>query len=186
MKRRIGPIVTVLAAGALVALLAYGIAKQGPSRALDAAVEAGRRPAAPQVTRTLPVLDGVAATRASLRRWRGRVVVINFWASWCTTCDAEEPLLERTQRQLAASHEGTVLGITYKDISGYSLGAVRHYGLTFPNLRDADGSFAAAYGTAQLPETFVLDAHQHVVAISRGPISSQAWLANAIAAAERA
>ena len=187
MKRRIGPIAVALAAAVLLALLAFGLASQGASRALDAAVEAGHRPPAPEASTTLPVLDGVAGARhAAIRRWRGGVVVLNFWASWCTTCDAEEPLLERTQRTLAAARAGTVLGITYKDISGYSLSAIKHYGLSFPNLRDADGSFAAAYGTAQLPETFVLDARLHVVAISRGPITQRSWLANAISTAERA
>jgi cytochrome c biogenesis protein CcmG, thiol:disulfide interchange protein DsbE len=184
VNRRIGPIVTALVAAALLALLGYGLAKQGPSRALDAAVEAGRQPSAPHVSQALPVLDRLRAQRAAISHWRGGVIVVNFWASWCTTCDAEEPLLERTQRALQAGHKGTVLGITYKDVSSYSLSAIERYGLSFPNLRDADGSFAAAYGTAQLPETFVLNSRLHVVAISRGPIPQAAWLARAISAAE--
>lgn len=185
MKRRVGPIVTAVFATALVALLAYGVLKQGPSRELDAAVEAGRRPAAPNVSRPLPVLDGVAARTATLAHWRGGVVVINFWASWCDTCNAEAPLLERTQRLLVARHEGTIVGITYKDVSGDSRAAIKQFGLSYPNLRDVDGSFAEGFGTAQLPETFVLNRQLHVVAISRGQITKQSWLVAAINQAAR-
>jgi len=186
VRRRIVPALAVIVAAALVGLLAYGLAAQGTSRALDAAVQAGQRPAAPEVTRSLPVLDGVGSRSAALARWRGQVVVVNFWASWCNTCGAEAGLLERAQRMLITRHEGTVLGITYKDVSSDSLASVKQYGLTFPNLRDVDGAFAAGYGTAQLPETFVLDRQLHVVAISRGEITRQSWLNGAIDAAARA
>jgi cytochrome c biogenesis protein CcmG/thiol:disulfide interchange protein DsbE len=185
VKRRLGPIVSAVAAAALVALLAYGLVKQGPSRALDQAVEAGREPAAPSITQRLPVLDGLATHSASLRDWRGHVIVLNFWASWCSTCAAEEPLLERTERTLSAAHDGTVLGVTYQDVSSSSITAIRHFGLSFPNLRDVSGSFAASYGTAQLPETFIINGRMHVVAISRGPITKATWLDRAIAVAER-
>ncbi|MGD0196775.1 MAG: TlpA disulfide reductase family protein [Solirubrobacteraceae bacterium] len=186
MKRRIVPVITIVVAGALIAVLAYGLSAQGASRALDSALAAGKRPAAPEVARKLPVLNRVDAASASLSHWRGQVVVINFWASWCNTCDAESGLLEHAQRLLVAEHEGTIIGITYKDISSDSLASVKQYGFTFPNLRDVDGSFAEGYGTAQLPETFVLDRQLHVVAISRGEITTLSWLMNAIHAAAQA
>ena len=85
-------------------------------------------------------------------------MIANFWASWCDTCAAEVSYLERAQRQLTASGEGTVLGIDYKDVSSRALRYASAHGLTFPNVRDLDGSFAAVYGTVALPETFVLDA----------------------------
>lgn len=177
--------VVAVAAAALVGLLAYGVAKQGPSRSLDAAIEAGRHPPAPNTTRPLPVLDGLATRTATLAHWRGKVVVLNFWASWCDPCAAEAPLLERAQRLLAADGEGTVVGITYKDVSGDSLSEIKRYGLSYPNLRDADGSFAAGFGTDQLPETFVINRRLHVVAISRGQITKLSWLTAAISEAER-
>ncbi|MGD0981795.1 MAG: TlpA disulfide reductase family protein [Solirubrobacteraceae bacterium] len=185
MKRRLGPIVTVLVGAALVATLVYGLTKQGTSRRLDAAIEAGHQPSAPNAAKALPVLDGVDGRSAALTHWRGGVVVVNFWASWCSTCNAEAGLLERAQRRLAARHEGTVVGITYKDITGNSLGAIKRFGFTFPNLRDIDGSYAESYGTAQLPETFVLNRQLRVVAISRGEITKLSWLTAAIQQAAR-
>jgi len=185
VKRRIGPVGVALVGAAVIALLVYGLAKQGSSRALDEALAAGRLPAAPNTTRTLPVLDRVSGSRAALSRWRGGVVVVNFWASWCDTCNAEAGLLEHAQRLLAARREGTVVGITYKDLTGDALAKIGRFGFTFPNLRDVDGSFAEAYGTSKLPETFVLNRKQRVVAISRGEITRLSWLTDAIARAER-
>jgi peroxiredoxin len=80
-------------------------------------------------------------------------------------------------------HGGTVLGVTYLDASPDSLRFVRRYHLTYPNLRDADGSFAHAYGTDQLPESFLLDRQGNVRALSRGEID-QAFLDRAVALAQ--
>jgi cytochrome c biogenesis protein CcmG/thiol:disulfide interchange protein DsbE len=170
------PAIVVVVAAALVGLLIYGVTQQGASRALDAALQAGRHPPAPEAARALPVLDGVNRPQGSLARWRGKVVVLNFWASWCDTCVAESALIERAERQLATSGDGTVVGIDYKDLSSRAQQFVAHHGLSYPNLRDIDGSFAAAYGTDALPETFVLNRRLQVVAISRGEITQQSWL----------
>jgi cytochrome c biogenesis protein CcmG/thiol:disulfide interchange protein DsbE len=180
VKRFLGPALAAAVAAAAVALLVFGLGAQGASRSLDNAVDQGRRPPAPD--RTLPVL-GAAGSRA-LASYRGRVVVLNFWASWCDPCVAEAPLLEQVQRQLAATGAGTVLGVAYKDLTPDALGFVRRQRLTYPSLRDSDGRLASAYGTDALPETFVLDRQSRVVAISRGQITRPAFLAQAIAKAQ--
>jgi cytochrome c biogenesis protein CcmG, thiol:disulfide interchange protein DsbE len=186
VRGRLVPVLCAIAGVAVVALLVYGLTQQGSSRALDEAIAAGRTPAAPAVTQALPVLNGVPGDAASLAQWRGHVLIVNFWASWCSTCAAEVAYLERAQRQLSASGAGTVLGIDYKDVGSSALHYASAHGLTFPNLRDLDGSFASVYGTIALPETFVLDGHSRVVALERGPVLDQSWLTNAIAKAERA
>jgi cytochrome c biogenesis protein CcmG/thiol:disulfide interchange protein DsbE len=183
--RRLGPIITAVFAAALVALLAFGLTTQGASRALDEALAAGRQPPAPNVTRPLPVLNDARGPTAQLTQWRGGVIVVNFWASWCPPCAAEAPLLERAQRTLTADHAGTIVGITYKDITANALSSIKSFGLSYPNLRDINGSYAAGYGTDKIPETFVLNRQLHVVAISRGEITEQSWLTRAIAEAER-
>lgn len=189
MQRRIAPILISLAGAGLIGLLVYGVSTRSASRTLDEAVAHGQDPVAPQATRMLPVLYGeanspVASTIAtgSLAAYRGKVVVLNFWASWCVPCQTEAPLLERTQGRLAP-HSGTVLGVTYLDASTDSQGFVRKHHITYPNLRDTTGEFARAYGTDQLPESFVINRSGNIVAISRGEID-QAFLNKAIGLAE--
>ena len=157
-----------LAGACLLALLIYGISTQAASRTLDEQVAKGAQPPAPHATQSLPILGTPGS--GSLAQLRGKVVVLNFWASWCEPCQVEAPLLENAQRQLAR-HGGTVLGVTYKDVTGDSERFVREYHLSYTNLRDAGGTFAAAYGTDQLPETFIIDRQGRIVAISRGEIA---------------
>lgn len=185
MRCKLVPAIVTVFAAAVVALLVYGVTKQGASRALDSALAAGHAPAAPDATAPLPVLDRISRARASLQYFRGRVVVLNIWAAWCDTCTAETPLIERAQRGMAASGGGTVVGIDYKDLTSNAEQFIAKYRLTYPNLRDIDGSFAAAYGTIALPETFVLNRALRVVAISRGEITKQSWLTYWISQAER-
>jgi cytochrome c biogenesis protein CcmG, thiol:disulfide interchange protein DsbE len=181
VKRRALPILVSLVGACLIGLLIYGVSAQSASRTLDDLVARGQRPPAPQATRTLPVLGGSA--RGSLAALRGKVVVLNFWASWCEPCQVEAPLLERTERRLQG-HDGAVLGVTYLDASPDSEAFVRRYDLTYENLRDNTGTFAHSYGTDKLPETFVIDRDGRIVAISRGEID-QAFLNRALALANR-
>lgn len=179
MRRRILPTIALLVGACLIGLLAYGVASQSANRSLDQALAEGHRPVAPQATRTLPALAGAApGIGDSLAAYRGHVVLLNFWASWCPPCQAEAPLLEGAQGQLLR-HDGTVLGVTYRDVSSDSLGFVREYHITYPVLRDTTGEFAHAYGTDQLPETFVIDRAGDVVAICRGEID-QAFVGEAV------
>jgi cytochrome c biogenesis protein CcmG/thiol:disulfide interchange protein DsbE len=168
VKRNAVPIVAILAAAALVGLLVYGVVQRGENRTLDDAVANGQRPVAP--ARPLPNL-GVDGQR-SLASWKGKPVVLNFWASWCTPCRLEAPLLERAQQRLAA-RGGTVLGVTYRDASPDSTSFVKRFKINYPSIRDVDGKLAKDYGTRQLPETFVIDGRGRVAAIKRGPVNRQ-------------
>jgi len=175
------PILASLAGACLIGLLIYGVTAKSASRTLDERVARDERPRAPDAARALPILGGHG--KSSLASLKGKVVVLNFWASWCEPCQAEAPLLERAQGVLTR-HDGTVLGVTYLDASPDSQGFVRDYHLTYPNLRDNTGDFAHSYGTDQLPESFVIDRDGHIAAISRGELN-QRFLDRAIALAQR-
>jgi cytochrome c biogenesis protein CcmG/thiol:disulfide interchange protein DsbE len=180
VRRRALPILAALVGAGLIALLVYGVTAQSANRSLDELVARGRHPVAPESSRALPVLGGHGVR--PLAALRGKVVVLNFWASWCEPCQVEAPLLERFQARLLR-HGGTVLGVTYLDAAPDSESFLRRYKLTYPNLRDNAGTFAHAYGTNQLPESFLIDRSGRIVALSRGEIEAP-FLDNALRLAE--
>lgn len=180
MKRRAAPILVSFVGACLIGLLVYGVTAESASRTLDERIAHGEASPAPELSRSLPRLRGTGST--SLASLSGKVVLLNFWASWCVPCESEAPLLEQAQGKLIR-HGGTVLGVTYLDASPDSLSFVRHWRLTYPSLRDAGGSFARAFGTNKVPESFLIDRRGRVVAIARGEIRKP-FIDRAIALAE--
>ena len=162
------PIAVLCAVVALVALLAYGLASNEPDRTVDDAVAAGQREPAPHIE--LPKL-GSAGT-ASLADYKGKVVVLNYWASWCPPCRDESPLLERWHRRLTRSN-ATVLGVDVQDVSGDARAFATKYGLTYPMLRDGPGDTRDELGILGLPETFVIDRRGRIAAVQRGAVDDE-------------
>jgi cytochrome c biogenesis protein CcmG/thiol:disulfide interchange protein DsbE len=160
----------IIAAAALIGLLAYGVTSKGRSTTLDQAVVRGDRLPAP--ARALPRLG--AGGERSLADYKGKVVVLNVWASWCDPCREEMPLLERTQRRIAGQG-ATVLGVDTQDASDSALAFLRQRGITFPSVRDRDRSYGRELGVTGYPETFLIDRRGRVAALRRFPVT-QAWL----------
>ena len=167
MKRLLSPIPLIVLTGvlALVALLAYGLASNKTSESPSSSLINKVAPAP-----MLPTLDGPG--KSSLAAYRGKVVLLNYWASWCDPCRSEAPLLQRWQPTLE-KRGGTILGIDVLDVTGGAKAFVRKYGLTYPMLRDGDGSSQTAYGILAYPESFVIGRNGRIAAARRGVVNDQ-------------
>lgn len=169
MKLSVPTAFASVAGAALIGLLIYGVSHQAANRSLDEDLSRGQHPQAPYASKSLPTLSGDG--ESSLAAYRGKVVIVNFFASWCVACQEESPLMEHTQRQLEA-HGATILGISYQDDAGKSKAFLREYGLTYPALRDPTGEMASSYGTRQIPESFLIGREGRIYDIERGPIGN--------------
>jgi len=169
------PLAVGLVVVALVALLVYGVTSSGPSRTLDSQLARGEQPPAPHLSLT-DLRDG---RPIALSDYKGKVVLLNVWASWCTPCRQESPLLQRWQQRMQP-HGGTVLGIDTLDIKSDALGFINRYKLTYPQLNDREGTSIKKLGTAQYPESFVVDKQGRIRALQRGPIDDR-WLQTHVA-----
>jgi cytochrome c biogenesis protein CcmG, thiol:disulfide interchange protein DsbE len=113
--------------------------------------------------------------RIDLASLHGKVVVINFWASWCGPCKAEAPALERLWNRYR-SRGAVVIGVDYHDVTQDGLRFVNAHALTFPMVEDGSGSVTTGrYGITVVPETWVVDRKGRLVAHMAGPISSGAF-----------
>jgi cytochrome c biogenesis protein CcmG/thiol:disulfide interchange protein DsbE len=176
MRRFVLPGLIAVAAVALLALLTFGVSKQNDTSSIDALVQHGTYPVAPNARVALPVLG--AATRESLAAFRGKVVVLNVFASWCEPCQSEAPLLAAEQRALA-KRNATLVGVTYEDDPSASEQFDKRYHITYPVLRDVSGSFVRSFGTTGVPETFVINRQGRIQALQRFPVTSQ-WLSQTL------
>lgn len=96
-----------------------------------------------------------------LAAFRGRPLVLNFWASWCDPCRAEAPELVRT----AAAYRGSVrfLGMAILDGRDAGLAYMAKYKVPYPSVRDARGTVSKLYGVTGVPETVFIDARGVIV-----------------------
>jgi cytochrome c biogenesis protein CcmG/thiol:disulfide interchange protein DsbE len=179
MRRFVLPSAVVCIAVGLIALLAFGIQHQGENLSLDSQVARGHYPLAPDATLSLPLLG--TSRRASLADFRGKVVVLNIFASWCDPCQAEAPVL-RHEQHLLAGRPATVLGVTYEDAAQDARRFMAANHLTYPALQDVSGTLVHAFGTDAVPETFVIDPSGRIVAVRRYMVTER-WLASAVAKA---
>jgi cytochrome c biogenesis protein CcmG/thiol:disulfide interchange protein DsbE len=108
---------------------------------------------------TLGRLDRAGSLQLSALR--GKVVVVNFWASWCHPCREEAPALEAASKRFG--DKAVVVGVDVRDASGAARRFLRTYNLTYPAVHDNRDVTWPKYGLTGLPETFFLDRRGRVV-----------------------
>jgi peroxiredoxin len=121
--------------------------------------------------RTIPPdFDGhtVDNREMSLRSLQGKVVALNFWATWCLECRPEMPGFERLHREFSARGLA-VIGINAREGSTAIREYAKELGLTFPLLLDDSGKINSSYGVIGLPTTFLIDRDGRAVALAVGP-----------------
>jgi len=121
------------------------------------------RPAAPDFT--LPNPDG---KKLSLKDYRGKLVFLNFWATWCTFCLEEMPAMERLYREF--KDQGfEILAVNVKDKRSDALAFVKKLKLSFPIMMDPEGEIGLLYGAFGMPATYLIDEKGMVLARLWGP-----------------
>ena len=157
MKKKLLSGLALAAAAAVVLIMASPTYRQGEpsiagSKAPDFSFELGGNP-------------------ARLADLRGKVVVLNFWATWCPPCVEEMPSLNRLQRQIAPQG-GVVLGVSVdEDAAAYQKFLTDHQ-ISFPTYRDPSKQISARYGTFMYPETYIINREGR---IARKIIGPQNW-----------
>jgi cytochrome c biogenesis protein CcmG/thiol:disulfide interchange protein DsbE len=150
----------------VLAFFGFGLVKRGETR--------------PQVGDTAPdfslrLFDGYYGEfedgRLTLSDLQGRVVVINFWASWCTQCVVEAKEFEQTWQ--AYRDRGVVfVGIDYDDTEVKAIGYLEKHGITYPNGLDGRGRISgSSYHITGVPETFIVDPSGKISYVQIGPFS---------------
>ena len=158
----------------MLALLIVGLAnKSSPNSRSQIFAQAERRPAP---TLRLPLVstepsDGADAPRmVDIAEFRGRPLVLNFWASWCEPCKDEAPALNAVAD--AVKRDGVrVLGVNMQDVPANARRFLRDYRVTFPSVRDGSGATFGDFGVTGPPETFVIDRDGRIAAHIIGSVS---------------
>ena len=171
-------VATVCAGAALAVVLLTGWATGGNNGVTDVAgstsavlYSAGHRPLAPDFTGTT-----LTGARLKFSSYRGQVVVLNFWGSWCGPCRAEAPTLAVTAQQYRPDGV-TFLGVDVRDTRASALAFARDFGVTYPSVSDPGSvitlDFTAVVPIAGTPTTLVIDRTGHIAGAVFGTATSQ-------------
>ena len=132
---------------------------------------AGHQPLAPDFTATT-----LTGSRLNFSSYRGKVVVVNFWGSWCAPCRAEAPTLAVTAQQYQSAGVA-FLGVDVRDTPASALAFAREYGITYPSVSDPGSQvtldFTSVVAIAGTPTTVVVNRSGHIAGAVFGTATQQ-------------
>ena len=175
MLQRWISVAAISAAVALLALLAWGMARPGSGAGglgVNAAGSIARIDPRPAADIRLRLFDG-KDTEWKLTNQRGKMVVINFWASWCAPCRTEAGILAQAASDYVARGI-EVVGVNVWDDQAAARSFLDEFKVEYPNGRDEGGAAAVDYGVTGIPETFVVDEKGQLRARWIGPVTRAA------------
>jgi len=128
-------------------------------------------------TFTLTTFDG---QQIGPEQMAGKVVLLNFWASWCKPCEQEAADLEAVWRYYQPQGDVLFLGVAWTDTEKASLGYIDKFDITYPNGPDLGTSISQAYRITGVPETYIIDKNGNLAYVKLSPFTSQAEIKAAI------
>jgi len=102
----------------------------------------------------------------------GKVVVVNFWASWCTPCESEAAELEQAWQMYKPGGQVVFLGVDYVDTEPEALGYLQEFNISYPNGPDLRTGISQLFRIRGVPETYILDANGRLASMKIGPFQS--------------
>lgn len=118
---------------------------------------------------SLTTFDGQTFTT---KDYAGKVILVNFWASWCKPCEQEARELEEAYQYYKPGGEVLFLGVDWVDTEPEALGFISKFGLTYPNGPDLGTKIAQMFRIQAVPETYVIDRNGKLAYVKKGPFES--------------
>ena len=156
----VGAVLAWVAVLALLLVLFFGLrrSQEGPVGVDDKAPDF-----------TLTTFEG---EEISIEDLKGKVVLVNFWASWCTPCEQEAADLENAWLQYKPRGDVVFLGVDYVDTETEAMGYLNKFNISYPNGPDLGTRISQAFRIQGVPETFIIGKDGTLVSFQKGPYSS--------------
>lgn len=123
----------------------------------------------PHATRPLEIqLKDITGNRVSLSDFRGKIVFLNFWATWCPTCVVEMPAMEKLHRRFK-DQNFAMIAVNLQESEAQVKSFFEKFKLSFTALLDSRGEVASGLAVSALPTTFVLDKKGRILGMALGP-----------------